>query len=732
MKLYWLLCMYFLCSLPTYSQQHPLAFATKEEFAWVRENLGEHKLFLESLKDAHKLVDPWLSKKLDVPVPKDPAGGYTHERHKENYNILYQAGVLYQLTGNEAYALLIKQTLYQYAALNPTLKNHPETVSAYPGRLFWQALNDANWMVYMGMAFDCIHDYLTPLERKEIAAGAFKPLVDYFTGPMRAWFDLIHNHAVWACAGVGMIGIATDNQDYIDMALKGTKKDGSTGLLGQMNGLFSPDGYYNEGPYYTRYAVLPFFIFANAIHHTYPQLKIFEHRNNILQKALNGALQQTNLDGGFYSYNDALKEKTYVSSELVVAIGIAWQVYGADSNYLPVVKAQGKVLLNKGGLQIAQTMQSKKSIPSHFKYQSMLFTDGAKGDKGGVAILRSGAKEKLTSLIFKYSSHGMAHGHFDKLNLNLYDQGKEIIQDYGAVRFIGVEQKWGGRYLPETTKFAQQTIAHNTLTVDETSHFKGKMDSSEQHHPDLQFSKVGKGPVQVVSVLDTNAYADVKMHRTLYMIQVPDLSKPFIVDLFKASSQNVHQYDLPFYFKGDVISTNFKYQYTSGPLTTLGNRNGYEYLWKEAVAKTSSPFLQFTLLNDQSFYTISSWMKDSAEVFFTRIGANDINFNLRREPAYILRTKSATQLYVNVLEPHGSYNPIGEIAKNAYSAVTSIEVLHQDEAYTIVAITIGEKKLVLLQSNKNAEPSKIHHVNIASQQFTWQGPYQIKWNGKDL
>jgi len=29
-----------------------------------------------------KEVDPWIGKEIDVPVPKDPAGGYTHERHK--------------------------------------------------------------------------------------------------------------------------------------------------------------------------------------------------------------------------------------------------------------------------------------------------------------------------------------------------------------------------------------------------------------------------------------------------------------------------------------------------------------------------------------------------------------------------------------------------------------------------------------------------------------------------
>lgn len=55
-------------------------------------------------------------------------------------------------------------------------------------------------------------------------------------------------------------------------------------------------------------------------------------------------------------------------------------------------------------------------------------------------MLRNGKGNDLTSLIYKYTSHGLSHGHYDKLNYNLYDKGKEILTDYGAVRFIGVEQ----------------------------------------------------------------------------------------------------------------------------------------------------------------------------------------------------------------------------------------------------------------------------------------------------
>jgi oligo-alginate lyase len=712
--------------------QHPVAFLTKNDVSFVKKALAKNELMRQSFADLKKSVDKWLGKEVDVPLPKDAAGGYTHEKHKENYLLLFNSGQLYQLTGDKRYAALVKNIFLKYAVLNPALKNHPQATSASPGRIFWQALNDANWLVYAGLAFDCIHDHLSPAERKQISDGAFKPIVDYFTTDLKSWFNLIHNHAVWACAGVGMAGIATDNDDYVQMALYGADRDGKAGFIAHLDGLFSPDGYYNEGPYYTRYAVLPFYFFANAVHNTRPQLKIFSHRNSILKKALDGALQQTNLNGGFFSYNDALKEKTFVTNEVVVAVNIAWQVYGADTAYLPVSKAQGRVILNKGGVAISEMLSGKKTVAAYYPYRSVEFTDGAKGDEGGVTVLRTGKNQNLTSLIYKYSSHGLSHGHYDKLNITLFDEGNEILQDYGAARFIGIEQKWGGRYLPETKNYAQQTIAHNTITVDETSHFNGIERESEKYHPQKMFSDVGGKTVQVVSAIDTKAYPDVTLHRSIYMIQIPGAAKPVMVDLFRALSANTHTYDLPFNYMGTVISTNFKYTTYGNTLGTLGVKNGYQFLWKEAEAAVRNPFSQFTFLNGHRFYTVSSFSGDSATMFFTRTGANDPDFNLRRDPSCIIRVKGANKTFVNTIEIHGDYSPTAEVASSAYSAVSQMELLRDDADYTVCTITIDGKKLLILQANRQAIASAAHRFLQDGLDIRWNGPYAVQYDNTFL
>lgn len=721
----------FISSSVFVNAQHPLTFFTKTEAAMVKKELNNFPVLRQSYTTLKKQVDEWLDKEVDVPFPKDPAGGYTHDRHKNNYMLMFNSGILYNLTGNEVYATLVKKMLLKYAQLNPTLKKHPQATSSSPGHLFWQALNDANWLVYTGMAYDLIYNSLTAAERKTIEDGAFRPEVDFITKDLNSWFNLVHNHGVWACAGVGIVGIASGNKDYVDMALYGTGKDGKSGFIAQLNGLFSPDGYYTEGPYYVRYAILPYFIFANALQHARPELKIFEHRDRILQKALLAGLQQTNTDGTFFPFNDAIKEKDFTSGEMVTAIDIAWAEYGADPGLLSVAKKQNEVMLNKGGAAIASSLAANKNIPAIYPYKSVEYADGVNGDEGGISLLRAGKGDDLTTLIFKYTAHGLSHGHFDKLNISLYDKGNEILSDYGSVRFVGVEQKYGGRYLPENDKYAAQTSAHNTIVVDETSHFNGKEKEAEQFHANKLFGDISKPAVQVVMADAGKAYKDVELKRSVYLVQLPG-GKKILVDLFNTGSASSHQYDLPFQYKGQLIATSFKYKPALDKLEPFGKKNGYQYLWKEAEAYVKDTLAQFTFLNEQTYYSISTMINGEAGLFFTRTGANDPDFNLRREPAFIIRKQGKDELFVNIVEIHGKMDPVVEISSQSYPSVQQISVVRNDADMTIIRSKIAGKELIVAQSNKNFNNNTKHQSDSGGKKLEWSGPYIVLFDGKKL
>ncbi len=711
--------------------QHPVGFYSKTDLDYVKVNMVGNTLLLQSFETLKKETDPWLNKEVDVPLPKDAAGGYTHEKHKANYLLLFNSGILYSITGKQEYADLVGRVLLQYAKLNTMLKNHPQATSSSPGRIFWQALNDANWLVYTSMAYDMVYYGLKKSDRDLITQGAFKPEVDFITQDLKPWFNLIHNHAVWATAAVGMVGIATDNPSYIQLALKGSSGNGTTGFYALMDQLFSPDGYYTEGPYYTRYALLPFMIFANALNNKFPEQHFFQYRKAILEKALSTALQHTNTDGMFFPMNDAIKDKDYTTSEMLMALNIATKAYGVKPAYLFVAQKQGRVLLGKGGVQLAKALLQKKSIPNWFPYKSIENTDGPTGENGGLSVLRLGSGADLSSLIFKYTSHGLSHGHFDKLNLNLFDGGKEILQDYGSARFVGVEQKYGGRYLPENAKYAVQTIAHNTLVVDETSHFKGEEKIAEKYAPTKRFSNLNAPTLMVASAMDTNAYVGVRMDRTVYFLELPNQEK-MVIDLFWISSATKHQYDLPFHYLGQFIHASFPYQSSKSIMNTMGKKNGYQYLWKEAEARVGNSTAQFSFMNGKTFYSLSSLIQDSASLFFGRSGANDPDFNLRHDPVFVIRKNANKQTFLNVLEIHGKYDPVMETSSGGSAMVQQINMLQDDQEMTAAKIICNNQTIFVFECRNNLDNKSKHQFEIGGQHFDWVGPYAIFFNGTSV
>lgn len=378
---------------------------------------------------------------IDVPVPRDKGGGRTHEQHKRNYQALLAAGTLYRLTGDRAYVDYARDMLLQYAQLYPTLGPHPEGRGQIPGRVFWQVLNDSVWLVNAIQGYDAIRDALSAEDRNTIESKVFRPMAEFLVSEPKN-YDQIHNHATWAVAATGMTGYVLRDQELVEKSLRGSQKDDKFGFLRQIDLLFSPDGYYEEGPYYQRYALAPFLLFANAIERNEPQRKIFARRDGVLLKAVD-VLVQSSYGGLFFPINDAILDKGIDTEELVAGIGIAYARTG-DDRLLSVAEQQKRLLLSPEGLQVAQALAANKAKP--FDYRPMLLRDGPDGDRGGLAILRMNG-ERGQALVQKDTMQGMGHGHFDKLNWLFYDNGNPVVTDYGAARFLNVEAKRGGIYL---------------------------------------------------------------------------------------------------------------------------------------------------------------------------------------------------------------------------------------------------------------------------------------------
>ncbi|XQW87019.1 heparinase II/III domain-containing protein [Thalassotalea piscium] len=694
--------------------QHPNLMVTSSDVVSMRKAIKETGLFQQTYLAKKAELDQQMQLVVDIPLPQDGGGGYTHERHKKNYQLMYDAGIVYQLSQDVSYANYVRDMLLEYAQLYPTLPLHPQRKMGKqnPGKLFWQSLNEAVWLVYTSQAYDLILPSLTTTEKAKIEQGLFRPIVKFLSVDSPETFNKVHNHGTWTTAAVGMTGYVLGELDWVEQALYGLDKSGKGGFLKQLDELFSPQGYYNEGPYYQRYALMPFVTFAKAIQTNQPERKIFEYRDGIVLKAIDTTIQLS-YNKLFFPINDAIKSKGIDTIELVNGVTVAYGLT-KDAGLLDIAKQQNQILLTGDGLRVAQALDQQLEKPYQFK--SVAFGDGNDGKQGALVIMRQNVNGEQ-AVLFKPAAQGLGHGHFDKLTWQFYDRGEEIVSDYGAARFLNVEAKYGGRYLPENKTWAKQTIAHNTLVVDEQSHFNAKTEVGNANHPQLLFFDKNEN-VTISSAKIDSAYKGVSLKRTIALIKLPSdeskaLAQSFVVDIFDVKSTKKHQYDLPVHYKGHLIDTNFDLDTQLTRLPVLGKKNGYQHLWLKAQAKPQSGLSQITWLNSNGrFYTNSSISDGDSSFIFTQIGANDPLFNLRNENAFIRRSQSKNHTFVSVLEPHGEYNPSKEFTVEAVSKIQKLSH-QQDNNIDILEIVLRGNKRYLLAFN-SAENLTNHLVNTFS------------------
>lgn len=702
------------------SLERPRLLTSADDFALMTGPAALPAAFADAIARARAEVDPYLVELPDIPYPKDPGGGYTHEQHKRNSVTILNAGFLYQLSGDRAYARLVRDMLQAYARMYPGLKEHPEQKNQAPGKLFWQSLNEAVWLVTSIQGYDAVYTALEDGERAFIENELFHPMVSFLSDEAPQTFDRIHNHGTWAVAAVGMTGYVLDEPEYVEKALYGLKKDGSAGFIRQLEELFSPDGYYSEGPYYQRYALMPFVLFAKVIERNEPQRKIFAYRDGVLLKAVYSVIQLS-YGGYFFPINDAMKDKGLDTRELCYGVAVIYALKG-DPRLLPIARLQGRVVLTGDGLRLAKALDAGQEKP--FEFRSMQLRDGPDGTHGALGVLRSSDTPGHQALVFKATAQGMGHGHFDRLTWLFYDNGHEIVSDYGAARFLNVEEKQGGRYLPENKSWAKQTVAHNTLVVDQASQFGGDWKHGEQFYPTPLVFDTGE-KVEIVAGRMENAYDGVVFSRALAMLKTSGFPNPVILDVLQVESEAQHQYDLPLHFKGHITHVSHPLKASTTAMSALGDKNGYQHLWLRASAAVDKGELfQLTWLNNGRFYTYSVLAKNAMDVLFTETGAGDAEFNLRTEQAVILRVQNASDhTFVGVLEPHGEYDGSREFTTASASNVAHIA--HFDDGDDVIRISPRTGAAVTLGLSFNPAGEKSHTVKTDGVDFQWSGSHRL-------
>ncbi|EGQ7647448.1 TPA: heparinase II/III family protein [Vibrio alginolyticus] len=707
---------------------------TEAEVELLRKEVGKPSLMGKSIEANRKELEAFMRLPLDVPGHGE-AGGYEHNRHKQNYTYMNLAGRLFLITQEEKYAQFVKDLLAIYAEKYLTFDFHVQKNTNPTGRLFHQILNEHCWLMFTSLAYSCVASVMTEEERTAVVERIFEPMLDMFTVKYAHDFDRIHNHGIWAVAAVGICGLAIGKPEYLEMSVYGQDRDDTGGFLAQISQLFAPSGYYMEGPYYHRYAIRPTCVFAEVVHRHMPEVDIYNYKDKVIGNTVQAMLATAYPNGEFPALNDASRTMSITDMGVQVAVSVYSKHYGLDDNILGMAKIQNAVWMHPCGLELSQAYDkaiADREIGMPF-WPSVELNEGPTGNNGAQGFIRMQDKTgDVSQLVMNYGQHGMGHGNFDTLGITFFNRGQEVLREYGFCRWVNVEPKFGGRYLDENKSYARQTIAHNAVTIDEQCQNGFDVDRADSVHGLPHFFKVEGTEINGMSAFANDHYPNTDMQRSVFMLNLDELEAPLLLDLYRIEGEDEHQYDYSHQYDGQIVRTNFDYQ-SFGELNTLGDDFGYQHLWKVASGKVQDTALVSWLQNN-TYYTwlgTSSSTKQNGdnEVIFTRTGANDPSFNLRSEPAFILRSKGESTLFASVLETHGYFNEEFEQSVNARGQVKDIRVVGYNAVGSIVEITTEKSLVTVMISNVlGADDQTPHQVELNGKTYSWNGFYSLEVN----
>ncbi|HDM8162776.1 TPA: heparinase II/III family protein [Vibrio harveyi] len=707
---------------------------TEAEVELLRKEVGKPSLMGKSIEANRKELEAFMRLPLDVPGHGE-AGGYEHNRHKQNYTYMNLAGRLFLITQEEKYAQFVKDLLAIYAEKYLTFDFHVQKNTNPTGRLFHQILNEHCWLMFTSLAYSCVASVMTEEERTAVVERIFEPMLDMFTVKYAHDFDRIHNHGIWAVAAVGICGLAIGKPEYLEMSVYGQDRDDTGGFLAQISQLFAPSGYYMEGPYYHRYAIRPTCVFAEVVHRHMPEVDIYNYKDKVIGNTVQAMLATAYPNGEFPALNDASRTMSITDMGVQVAVSVYSKHYGLDDNILGMAKIQNAVWVHPCGLELSQAYDkaiADREIGIPF-WPSVELNEGPTGNNGAQGFIRMQDKTgDVSQLVMNYGQHGMGHGNFDTLGITFFNRGQEVLREYGFCRWVNVEPKFGGRYLDENKSYARQTIAHNAVTIDEQCQNGFEVDRADSVHGLPHFFKVEGTEINGMSAFANDHYPNTDMQRSVFMLNLDELEAPLLLDLYRIEGEGEHQYDYSHQYDGQIVRTNFDYQ-SFGELNTLGDDFGYQHLWKVASGKVQDMAL-VSWLQNSTYYTwlgTSSSAKQNGdnEVIFTRTGANDPSFNLRSEPAFILRSKGESTLFASVLETHGYFNEEFEQSVNARGQVKDIRVVGYNAVGSIVEITTEKSLVTVMISNVlGADDQTPHQVEMNGKTYSWNGFYSLEVN----
>jgi hypothetical protein len=450
-------------------------------------------------------------------------------------------GLAYRLSGDQKYALKAREILLAYADKYDSYPLHD--INGKPnvggGKIGPQTLDESTWLIPATQGADLIWDTLSDADKTQISNKLLRPAAQV----IRQHKMSIHNIQCWKNSAVGLVGLLINDSELVAEAV-----NGPVGFKQQIEKGISADGQWYEGAwgyhFYTMNAVVPLTEAGARC-----GLNLYEYQapnSRSFKKMFDGPLHFAMPNLVLPAFNDSSTVDVKPQQALYET---AFARYG-DARYAEVLK-YGKRDSLEALLLGAKALPDALNIPS--TSQNYPAT--------GYAILQNNPGPNATWLCLKYGPHGGGHGHPDKLNFVLYSRGQILGIDPGTARYgIPIQEEW-----------YKTTLAHNTLTVDESNQKSatGK-DLAFITRPGISAALAEAGPI----------YEGVTYRRAVALFGDDTI---LVLDMAKADKE--HAFDFTYHHAGQWANA------PQGEAATLPDKNGYKHV-EGATKVLSLPAIQ--------------------------------------------------------------------------------------------------------------------------------------------
>lgn len=466
-----------------------------------------------------------------------PYDQVTYDRRLDDLaNAARDLALAWRWTGERAYAeqaaWILKENARVYLSYALHDKDGKNTRSG--ARAHSQTLDEAVWLIPVAWAYDLLRgsDVLTAEERAVIENNLLREAA----ATIQRYDAGVSNWQSWHNAAIGAVGFALGDEALIQAAI-----DGKSGFWFQMKNSVTADGFWYEGAWgYHFYAFDPLLRLAEMARVNGRDL----YASESLKKMFDAPLLMVLPSGNLPAFNDSKEVNLYSYDTLYE---YAYARYG-DASYAAVLGTRTRGL---NALLFGAEELPKVALEG---LRSAAFPDS------GYAVLR--APEGDHTLAMKFGPHGGGHGHYDKLNFVSYANGATQALDPGTQSYAA----------PTHNTWDKVTIAHNTVTMDETTQGEatGKLEWADLDNDVYRAVRASAGP----------AYKNAGLARTML------LTAEYAVDLYEAAATDgaAHTFDWAYHNDGVAVpDAGLPWE----PFSGFPQKNGYQHLTETLAARTS-------------------------------------------------------------------------------------------------------------------------------------------------